>query len=113
MDSLSRLSLEKASNHIGVSTIAVFDDFEIPLVVQSRRSLQSKSQIAPSGSGSADFDLAKLSKGGLFTALIASEMERELREELGLSSSIKCRSVVVGYCRIIDRAGKPEYFGIT
>jgi 8-oxo-dGTP pyrophosphatase MutT (NUDIX family) len=110
---LARLSHQKASNHIGVSTIAVFDDVDIPLVVQSRRSLQSSGQIAPSGSGSADFERAELSAGGFLAKFIADEMERELREELGLPPSVRCQSVVVGYCRILDRAGKPEYFGIT
>jgi hypothetical protein len=110
---LSKLSDQRSSNHIGVSTIAIFDDIEIPLVVQSQRSLQSTGQIAPSGSGSADRSRNESARSGIFAEFVAGEMERELREELGLSPSIKCQSLVVGYCRMLDRAGKPEYFGLT
>ncbi|HWX85477.1 MAG TPA: hypothetical protein VNZ48_17925 [Xanthobacteraceae bacterium] len=110
---LSSLSLRKASNHMGVSTIAVFDDVEVPLVVQSARSLQSTGQVAPSGSGSVDWRKDIPNTGLDFIPFIASEIERELREELGLKASIKCNTLVVGYCRMVDRAGKPEYFGLT
>jgi 8-oxo-dGTP pyrophosphatase MutT (NUDIX family) len=69
--------------------------------------------MAPSGSGSADWRDDILSSSAGFTQLVAGEMERELREELGLSHSVRCQSIVVGYCRMLDRAGKPEYFGLT
>ena len=103
---LSSLSLRKASNHMGVSTIAVFDDVEIPLVVQSGRSLQSTGQVAPSGSGSVDWQKDIPHAGIELILFIASEIERELREELGLRDSVKCNTLVVGYCRMVDRAGK-------
>ena len=42
-------------------------------------------------------------------------MERELLEELGLKnrSNISVRTQLVGFCRLLNRGGKPEFFGVS
>ena len=110
------LDSSDCSNHIGVSTLAISSKGIIPLIRQPSKSAQSSGLLAPSGSGSLDWqDLAGAQAGPslTFPKLITYAMDRELREECGLTPGDLQQTYLVGYARMLHRAGKPEFFGIT
>lgn len=48
-----------------------------------------------------------------FGAFLARAMERELMEESHLAQSQLQKTVVCGYIRLLNRGGKPDFFGFT
>jgi hypothetical protein len=109
---LQDLAQSQCSNHVGISTIALTSDGYLISTVQAAGSAQYARQVAPSGSGSAD--LADVRDGERLCDFVVRAMERELKEECGLSPKLDGLStVVLGYARIVERGGKPEFFGIT
>ena len=111
-NTVSALIDSQCANSIGVSTLLIGYGSKLPLVTQSARSAVSNSKIAPSGSGS--MDLEDIRKDDLdFNEVVCRAAERELIEEMGLPSGIKLKSQVIGYCRLLSRGGKPEFFCVT
>lgn len=108
------LQESKCSNHIGVSTIAFTSDGKMVITIQSAESAQSANLLAPSGSGSADFNDLKQQPKTLQT-FITNAMERELLEECGLADNVDelVRTHLIGFARLLNRGGKPEFFGIS
>jgi len=106
------LSQSLCSNHIGVSTLALTRDGYLVTTVQAAGSAQYSNSVAPSGSGSAD--LADVLPGDTLRMFVVRAMERELAEECGLGSkSGLIATALTGYARLIERGGKPEFFGFT
>jgi len=112
-DNHSVFSLEQSpcSNHIGVSTLAFSNDGYCILSVQGKKNLSQPNSLIASGSGSINY--RDLKHCHCLNELLRKSMERELREELNLPHNSCLKTIVVGYCRILNRGGKPEFFGIT
>lgn len=117
---LIQLCESLCSNYLGGSTLAVTNDNFIIINSQSIKSGANSGRLAPSGSGSTDFrDLKKLIRKKkkseqTFQELVKITMERELREECGLLfKNVKMKSKVIGFARLLERGGKPDFFGIT
>jgi len=108
------LQESKCSNHIGVSTIAFTSGGKMVITIQSAESAQSANLLAPSGSGSADFNDLKQQPKTLQT-FITNAMERELLEECGLADNVDelVRTHLIGFARLLNRGGKPEFFGVS
>ncbi len=115
------LSESFCSNYLGGSTLAVTKDRCIIINSQSDKSDTNSGRFAPSGSGSTDYrDYKRLKKTKknaderTFQELVKITMERELREECGLiGKRVKVNSKVIGFARLLERGGKPDFFGIT
>lgn len=111
------LSLCKShcSNYLGGSTLAVTKDNYIILNRQSNSSHTNPGRIAPSGSGSTDYrDYKRLKENSSFQDLAILTMERELREECNLRyKNIGMNSRIIGFARLLERGGKPDFFGVT
>jgi len=102
------------SNHIGVSTLAITADGEIIVPVQPATSAYSANLLVPSGSGSADWrDFAR--RDMTFQSLLARAMERELSEECGLlnRADVQVNTRVIGFARVLNQGGIPEFFGVS
>lgn len=117
---LHDLSVSSCSNYLGVSTLAITSDKKIILLKQSARAGVNEGRWAPSGSGSVDYeDFKKLKKSKgekniCLRELLANAMERELREECGFKNKdIKMKTKIIGFARLIERGGKPDFFGVT
>lgn len=117
---LIQLCESLCSNYLGGSTLAITNDNYIIINSQSAKSDANRDRLAPSGSGSTDFrDLKKLIRkknesDQTFQELVKITMERELREECGLLfKNVKMKSKVIGFARLLERGGKPDFFGIT
>lgn len=110
-----RLDSTLAANQIGISSLLITSDKHIVLLIQGDGNIAEAKRIMPSGSGSMDYsDL----KDGINTlqSLVSEGMEREIREETGLKKTVpnaRYRTQVTGHCRILQRGGKPEFFGVT
>lgn len=107
------------ANFMGVSTLAVTRDGMMVIGRQGNASMANAGRYAPSGSGSVDFkDYQQFATSGnrhptLEQVLIAA-MERELQEELNLfGANIPLTTHLLGYARLLERGGKPDYFGLT
>ena len=109
---VSPLESSLCANFIGISTLLIGNGVLLPVVRQSARSAIANSKIAPSGSGSMDWE--DIHEGDeTFNQVICRAAERELREEMGLDSAIKLHSQVIGYQRLLARGGKPEFYCVT
>lgn len=111
------------ANIIGISTLAITKDGKIIVLEQGNCDVNSR-RLAPSGSGSADY---KKLKNNDFIDFLTGEMNREMLEEMQISkenfdmlngkdnliSKYCAKTYVIGYCRLLNRGGKPDYFGIT
>lgn len=96
------------ANQIGTSTIAVTADHYLVLVEQSRRSNLSRNLLAPSGSGSADWkDAEHISDLQQFVKRAAG---RELTEECGLTETAISWMRIIGFGRILQLGGLPQFF---
>jgi 8-oxo-dGTP pyrophosphatase MutT (NUDIX family) len=110
---LPTLARSKCSNHLGVDVLAFTTDGRIIVTVQSNKNQLSPDLLAPSGSGSVDWDDLR-GHEDLIGAL-AGAMRREMSEELGLPPSEvpDLRAVrVLGYARMSHLGGKPQFFGV-
>ena len=113
------LKKSKCSNHIGISTIAITKDSCLLLIYQSKDSAQSSNKLVSSGSGSAEReDLIATTNN--FSKFITDAMERELLQEIGFGNVKKedrlkyiKKTKIIGFSRLLDRGGKPEFFGFT
>lgn len=131
---------QKLSNQLGSSTIAFSKDGYLLLVYQTHKNNQSQGLIAPSGSGSCDWedidlskrywrdDKANPSKSTDLLAIAQLSATRELIEECGLEVMhkrvqgdlvIKPHAVMthrilpIGFARAVKRAGKPEFYFVS
>jgi hypothetical protein len=106
------LAQSECSNHVGISTLALTSDGFLVTTVQAAGSAQYARRVAPSGSGSADLD--DVHRGDTLRDFVVRAMERELKEECGLTPDLSgLRTTVLGYARLVERGGKPEFFGFT
>lgn len=97
------LSASRCSNHLGVSVLAVSADNQLCLTRKGARSAQSAGLLAPTGSGSVDWD--DVVGHATLLELARAAALRELAEEAGVAASaVRC----VGYGRHAQRGGKPE-----
>lgn len=99
------------SNHIGVSTLAITSDGYVILTKQGRRNLVGTGKYVVSASGSLDYSDSKKCKS--FGDIVVKGMERELSEECNIDPSLIVDTKIIGYGRLLDRGGKPEFFGLT
>lgn len=110
---LDDLESSRCSNHIGISTLAFTEDGRMVVTTQARGSAQSPGRLTASGSGSADWADLDPAQQSLQTFLSRS-MSRELAEECGLvGEPFAIRTRVIGYARVLNRGGKPEFFGLS
>ncbi|WP_146164849.1 hypothetical protein [Desulfonatronum sp. SC1] len=105
-------------NHIGISTVVLTSDGQLVLWRQSGGAQQSRDLLAPTGSGSCDWqDWSRLSRSASLKTLISSAMEREFREESHpLKSALRgiaIRTEILGHFRWVRRGGKPEFVGVS
>lgn len=115
-DIIHNLQTTYCCNHIGVSTMAITRDGYLVMTHQSAGAMQSPDLLAPSGSGSVDLrDWRRYHNEFLIDA-----MERELLEEVGLSHRRRAErkaciagTKLVGFARLLNRGGKPDFFGVT
>ncbi len=99
------------SNHMGGSTIAFSSDGKMHIVIQGAGNVQSANLLAPSGSGSFDFE--DLENKTDFVEMVTSAINRELREECGINDNISINTILIGYARYLNRGGLPQFFGIS
>ena len=110
---LPTLARSKCSNHLGVDVIA-FTDGRIIIPKQAEKTGLSAGLLAPSGSGSVDWNDLR-DHDNLLIGL-AGAMRREMSEELGLRPSQvpELHAVrVLGYVRMSHLGGKPQFFGVA
>ena len=109
------LNQSRCSNHIGITTLALTNDGQLVATVQSSASAQNAEQFSPAGSGSADwYDLKGLDAKPRLLDFLVRAMERELVEECGMAHGRpEMDTLVLGFCRLLMRGGKPEFFGLT
>ena len=99
------------SNQIGVSTLAITRDNHIIFGKQAPTSKANAGRYAPSGSGSSEF--TDITGCSTLNEVLIKGMERELIEELNIPAHIPIRTSLLGYVRLLERGGKPDFFGIT
>jgi len=120
------------SNQIGASTIAFSIDGHLLLIRQTKKNQHSVGKLAPSGSGSLDWEdienskpYWKIQKNGFCDLLAITKYgaARELLEECGLRKKIKQIDLALpisyvvsncilplGFAQNVKRAGKPEFY---
>jgi len=105
------------ANNIGISTVVILKNSgSILLVLQGKESAKSENLLAPSGSGSLDWnkDISSFQDSlQSFQKILLRGMRRELNEETGIDGKNVIEERVVGYARLLHYAGKPEYFGLA
>ncbi|MDY6991666.1 MAG: hypothetical protein SVR94_03535 [Pseudomonadota bacterium] len=111
------------SNDIGISTLALTEDNYLFYWVQNQYAQQSQGSLAPTGSGSSDWD--DTNKANNFISLIQYGMARELWEESQLQNNSQYKltkedklmlaknTYVIGFFRWVKRGGRPEFIGIS
>ena len=121
---LLNLSTSYCANIIGISTLAITKDRKIIVLVQGSGEINT-SKLVPSGSGSAEF--CNIKKFNNFNDYLCHEMHREMLEEVQVSKvnfkilnntrydirNYTAKTYLIGYCRLLERGGKPDFFGIT
>lgn len=112
---LPPLRVSQCSNHVGVDTLAMTRRGELIVGVQTHNNNQSPGLLAPSGSGSADWNDLEWTRGrGCgFLGFVRRAMERELTEECGVSFDRLRGTTLLGFARFLHRGGKPQFFGFT
>lgn len=110
------LAASKNANFLGASTLVFTSDGYILIARQGLNSKANRNRYVPSGSGSVEWkkDYQKTGYQQLDQILI-SAMEREFCEEWGLPTSYRksMKTCLIGYARLVERGGKPDYFGIS
>lgn len=104
---LDLLSESRASNHIGVSVLALTWDGLLVLSEQGSRSAQEPQRLAPTGSGSVDWKDTKDARTLLDICRRAAV--REFVEETSIAIT-EADLLPIGFSRLIFRGGKPEFF---
>ncbi len=122
------LDYSTSANFLGASTIVFTKDKRIIIGKQAQYSAANKGRFAPSGSGSVDYaDIKKAKKYFKkknddrnhtlsFNEILEFAMVREFCEECNYDlkktmETMKTR--IIGYARLIERGGKPDYFGVS
>jgi 8-oxo-dGTP pyrophosphatase MutT (NUDIX family) len=108
---LRTLAESDLADVVGISTIALTTDGAAVLIQQSRRNVGSPLLLAPSGSGS--LHPRDLGSGPVLQDIVRHGMERELREETGITREEIGRTSVIAFARWLERGAKPEFFGVT
>lgn len=104
-------ALSACSNQVGASTLAITSDDFLVVVEQGHRSAMSRNRLASSGSGSADWkDIGELTD---LQHLVKRFAARELLEECGLGLGDVAWLRILGYGRLLDRGGLPQFFCIA
>jgi hypothetical protein len=98
-----------ASCHYGANTIAITKDNKLVIIEQGGGSATAPGQLAPSGSGSADWHKDAKRGRGLREMVLCTAV-RELSEECGISRSAVRGIEITGYCRVLYRSGLPSFF---
>lgn len=98
-------------DHIGVSTLAISKDGFIIIMCHNNRTNINANKLQPTGSGSVDFKDIK--KGPNFINIIKYAAVRELIEETNVPNSLINETIITGFYRDLNRAGKPEFCCIT
>ena len=79
--------------------------------------MANANRLAPSGSGSVEYsDYKKLVAGTdapTLQELVIRAAERELREECALPAGTVIHTQVIGYTRLLERGGKPDFFCVS
>lgn len=107
------LDSSPCANYLGASTLAVTSDGYLIIGRQGDSTRINVGRYAPSGSGSVDYKDQR-GKTDFFKVLIKA-MEREFYEENNyrITERDSTKTLVLGYVRLIERGGKPDFFGIT
>jgi hypothetical protein len=121
--SLRHISAGLAANILGISTLVLLRDGTIIVPIQGSANNDSPGKYAPSGSGSVSYqDIERLlaSKDKVFLADVLCEAaEREFLEEAGWKAhnssgfESKIRTRVIGYAKLLDFGGKPDFFALS
>jgi 8-oxo-dGTP pyrophosphatase MutT (NUDIX family) len=107
-----------SSNQLGASTFVFTSDGFLVLIDQTDRNQHSGGTLSPSGSGSFDWADVESDTSGNFLTVVKNAAAREFMEETGLDRDTsfsrltfaRDNMVIIGFTRIIHRAGKPEFF---
>jgi hypothetical protein len=105
------LNASDASNQVGASTLAVTNDNRLVLMRSGANSAIEIGKLASSGSGSSDW--SDTSGVQHLIAFVKRCALRELTEEIGIGMDAIRAFGVIGYGRLIDRGGKPEFFCVS
>ena len=106
-DSKEAREITSQYNYIGASTIVITKDNCLIIGKQGDYSRANAGRYAPSGSGSVNYSDLKLSND--FNSIIINAMEREFCEENNYSSNNKIKTIIIGYARLLERGGKPDF----
>lgn len=111
------------ANEPGISTLLILPDGRVLFWRQNNFAMSSAGKIAPSGSGSADWDDCKnfLGEPDGFRKAIIHAMERELWEESYSSGGRispedfmkNTETRIIGHFRWLQKSGKYEFVGVT
>lgn len=118
------LSHSSCANFIGVSTLTITKDNYIIIGKQGAFSKANPRRYAPSGSGSVQYSdirkagkyYGKSKKSLTFNDILTYAMQREFCEECNYELEqvhTTMKTMLVGYVRLLERGGKPDYFGIS
>jgi len=112
---LQPLSMTAATNYVGVSTLALTDDNWMWFQRQGRASGANPGRWAPPGSGSVDWrDWVRADGARSLHAVAGAAAQRELREEAHFGNwNPSLHTEILGYARLLDGAGKPDFFALT
>jgi hypothetical protein len=111
------------NDHIGLSTVVITCDDKLVLWEQGAAALHSQHKVAPTGSGSCDWEdwLVLLRrpepKAVTLQMLLTQAMEREFKEESRpfdrplLDGDV--RTWIIGHFRWLRRGGKPEFVAVS
>jgi hypothetical protein len=111
---LARLDKADAlSNHLGGSTLLLTGDSRLVYIMQGPKSDENAQRLASSGSGSFDWQNVATKDGEVFVSFVKSEIERELREEVGVGEKARLETRLVGFSRLLYRNGKPDFMAIS
>lgn len=110
------LEYSRCANFLGASTLLITQDNKILIARQDTYSKANPNRYAPTGSGSVEWkkDYTNINTENLCDVIIHA-MDRELREEWNLPGRkrLKINTKLIGYARLIERGGKPDYFGLS
>lgn len=88
-------------------------DSRLVYIMQGPKSDENPQRLASSGSGSFDWQNVATRDGELFVSFVKSEIERELREEVGVGEKARLETRLVGFSRSLYRNGKPDFMAIS
>lgn len=106
---LDDYAVSRLSNHLSVSTIAVTSDGRIVLPTQSSSLAVYGGMLVPSATGSVDVEDLEAGPATL-RDLLDVAIGRELREEIGVDERDHVTKELIGFARLLERGGKPEFF---